>query len=142
LIETKPTRMNDKIAIDTNVLIYIFDSSDDKKREIANAFLKRTNMISSQVISEFLNVSKRLLKLPKSEVLGLCIKILENSTIIPVSKQTLVDSTLLIEKYDFQLFDSIIVASALQANCTVLYSEDMQHKLLVEKQLWILNPFV
>jgi predicted nucleic acid-binding protein len=134
--------MNDKIAIDTNVLIYIFDSSDDKKRETANEFLQATNWISSQVVSEFLNVSKRLLKLPKSEVLNLCIKVLQNSTIIPVSKQTLIDSALLIEKYDFQLFDSIIVASALQANCTILYSEDMQHNLLVQKRLRILNPFV
>jgi predicted nucleic acid-binding protein len=58
--------MNDKIAIDTNVLIYIFDSSDDKKRDTANEFLQATNWISSQVVSEFLNVSKRLLKLPKS----------------------------------------------------------------------------
>jgi predicted nucleic acid-binding protein len=123
------------------VLIYIFDSSNDKKREIANEFLKGANWISGQVVSEFLNVSKRLLKLPKSEVLSLCIKVLQNSAIIPVSKQTLIDSALLIQKYDFQLFDSIIVASALQANCTILYSEDMQHNLLVEKRLRILNPF-
>ncbi len=47
----------------------------------------------------------------------------------------------LIERYDFQFFDAIIVAGALQSNCTVLYSEDMHHELLVEKQLRILNPF-
>ncbi|MGB3590011.1 MAG: hypothetical protein WBA23_25925 [Tunicatimonas sp.] len=38
-------------------------------------------------------------------------------------------------------FDSIIVAEALEADCTALYSEDMQHNLLVEKQLRILDPF-
>ena len=47
----------------------------------------------------------------------------------------------LVKRYDFQMFDALIVASALEANCTVLYSEDMHHDLLVEKQLRILNPF-
>ncbi|GAB3936640.1 hypothetical protein GCM10028827_40020 [Mucilaginibacter myungsuensis] len=48
----------------------------------------------------------------------------------------------LIRKYQFQMFDAIIVAFALEAGCTTLYSEDMQHGLLVEKQLKIINPFI
>jgi predicted nucleic acid-binding protein len=48
----------------------------------------------------------------------------------------------LIDRYDFQLFDSIIVASALEAGCDILYSEDLQHGLTVEKQLKIINPFI
>jgi predicted nucleic acid-binding protein len=46
------------------------------------------------------------------------------------------------EKYQFQLFDSIIVASAIESGCQMLFSEDMQHNLLVEKSLKIINPFV
>ena len=37
----------------------------------------------------------------------------------------------LISKYDFQLFDSLVVASALEANCKILYSEDFQHNQLI-----------
>jgi predicted nucleic acid-binding protein len=48
----------------------------------------------------------------------------------------------LVERYDFQLFDSIIVASALEAECDILYSEDLHHGLIVEDKLTILNPFV
>jgi predicted nucleic acid-binding protein len=46
-----------------------------------------------------------------------------------------------IQRYNFQIFDSIIVASSFQAGCDILYSEDMQHNMIVEKQLKIINPF-
>jgi len=48
----------------------------------------------------------------------------------------------LIQKYQFQMFDAIIVSSALLSDCEILYSEDMQHNLIVEKQLKIVNPFI
>jgi predicted nucleic acid-binding protein len=45
-------------------------------------------------------------------------------------------------RYDFQLFDSIVVASALEAGCEILYSEDFQHNQLIENRLRIINPFI
>jgi predicted nucleic acid-binding protein len=59
----------------------------------------------------------------------------------PVNIQTLTLAKYLIQHYNFQIFDSIIVASSIEAGCEVLYSEDMQHNLNVEKQLNIINPF-
>jgi predicted nucleic acid-binding protein len=60
----------------------------------------------------------------------------------PVSGSTIENARKLTARYDFQLFDSIIVAGALEANCSILYSEDMQHGLLVENKLEIVNPFL
>jgi predicted nucleic acid-binding protein len=40
------------------------------------------------------------------------------------------------------MFDSIIVASALEAGCDILYSEDMQHGQVIEGRLTIQNPFI
>ena len=45
------------------------------------------------------------------------------------------------EQHAFSFWDSLIVASALATNATVLYSEDMQDGLVVEKRLRIVNPF-
>jgi predicted nucleic acid-binding protein len=42
----------------------------------------------------------------------------------------------------YTYWDSLILATALLANCTIGYSEDMQHNQLVESQLRIVNPFV
>ena len=44
-------------------------------------------------------------------------------------------------RYKFSVYDAMIVAAALEANCTTLYSEDMQDGLLVEDQIRIVNPF-
>jgi len=45
------------------------------------------------------------------------------------------------KKYDFQLFDSIIISSALESGCSILYSEDMNDGQIIEKTLKIENPF-
>ncbi|HYQ91954.1 MAG TPA: PIN domain-containing protein, partial [Candidatus Competibacteraceae bacterium] len=43
-------------------------------------------------------------------------------------------------RYGFSFYDALIVASALEAGCTCLYSEDMQHGQYLEG-LTIENPF-
>jgi predicted nucleic acid-binding protein len=43
--------------------------------------------------------------------------------------------------HKFSYWDSLIVASALQAGCTTLYTEDLNHGMIVDKKLHIVNPF-
>ena len=45
------------------------------------------------------------------------------------------------EKYGYRVYDALIVASALEARCTILYSEDMQDSQVIEGKLTIRNPF-
>ena len=66
---------------------------------------------------------------------------LKHCQIQMVDMATLQIAERLILRYDFQLFDAIIVASALDSGCQVLYSEDMQHGMKIDKQLSIVNPF-
>lgn len=133
--------MINSIAVDTNVLVYLHDSSDARKRNIAENILAENPKIPSQVISEYLNVTKRILSLSKTELVSQCAELLKDCEIINVSCETLINSVTLIQKYDFQIFDSIIVAASLEAGCTILYSEDMQHNMVINN-LIILNPFV
>jgi predicted nucleic acid-binding protein len=44
-------------------------------------------------------------------------------------------------KYGFSFWDSMMVASALNNHCSVLYSEDLQHNQIIEDRLQIINPF-
>lgn len=129
-------------ALDTNILLYLYDSAEEKKRVISESLLAQKPFISPQVISEFLNVTKRLQKLPKDEILGKCSRVVGFCQIIPMNQGTLTTALQLLRRYDFQLFDSIIVASALAANCNILYSEDLQHNQLIENRLTIINPFI
>ncbi|MCU0339468.1 MAG: PIN domain-containing protein, partial [Spirosomaceae bacterium] len=127
---------------DTNVLVYLFEEDDLLKREKAEWLLQNKPSISFQSVSEFINISRRLLKYPKAEILEDCLQVTALTDVIAFSTLILNEAKSLIIRYDFQIFDAIIVASALEVGCEVLYSEDFQHNLLVENQLRILNPFV
>jgi len=94
------------------------------------------------VLSEYINVVKRKLKLPKDEIMDVCLQNIEMCVLQPVSLSTLKYARRLLDRYNFQLFDSIIVASALEADCHILYSEDLHHGLVVENRLEIINPFI
>jgi len=129
--------MNKTIALDTNVLVYCHSNDELEKQEIATSLFAFYPVVSTQVLSEYLNVVKRTLKLPKDEVMDICLQNIELCILQPVALTTLRTARNLIDRYDFQLFDSIIVAAALEANCHILYSEDLQHGLVVEKRLEI-----
>jgi predicted nucleic acid-binding protein len=46
------------------------------------------------------------------------------------------------ERYGYAVYDAMIIASALVAGCTTLYSEDMQNGQVIDDKLSILNPFI
>ena len=45
------------------------------------------------------------------------------------------------ERYGYSIFDSCIVASALEAGSDTLWSEGMQHGMMIDGRLRIANPF-
>lgn len=138
----KPTAMTHKaFAVDTNILIYLHDASSNK-RTIAEDILASNPKISTQVISEYLNTTRRILSIAKTELVFQCADLFKDCEIMPVVQSTLLLAGTLIKKYDLQLFDAVIVASALAGNCSILYSEDMQHNLIINEKLTIINPFI
>jgi predicted nucleic acid-binding protein len=46
------------------------------------------------------------------------------------------------KRYQFSFWDRIIVASALAAKCSILYTEDLQDGQIIDGILRISNPFV
>ena len=134
--------MTTNIALDTNVLLYLYDINDHSTRRVSEGSVAFNPIISTQVVSEFINVTKRALKLPKQEILYKCNLIFERCQIISVDQDILDHSYYILKKYDFQIFDSIIISSTLAAGCDTLYSEDLQHNQLVEGKLTIVNPFL
>ena len=78
----------------------------------------------------------------KQELMNLCSLWLQKCYIQPVILSTIKLAQSLVVKYDFQIFDGIIIAAAMEANCDILYSEDMQHGQVVENAIKIVNPFI
>ena len=131
-----------RIALDSNILIYNHSLDYENKRLIARNFFKEKPVVSSQVISEYLNVMRRNFKMQKLELMQLCSLWLEKCSVQPIMLSTIKLTQDLVVKYDFQVFDGIVIAAALEADCDILYSEDMQDGQIIENRLKILNPFV
>lgn len=127
--------------LDTNVLIYAFTT--DPRASTAQQLLERGCLINVQVLNEFANVARRKLKLTWTElndalddIRALC------PTIAPVTLDTHSAGLQRAQRYGLSVFDGLVVAAALEAGCATLWSEDMQHGLVIDGRLTILNPFV
>lgn len=139
--------MNDKYFIDTNIFVYSFDSANSEKQKIANELIKRAlknniGCISFQVIQEFMNISTRKFAVPLS--IKDCEKYM-NSILAPlcevfVSIELYTQALDVMERWKFSFYDSLIVAAALRADCSILYSEDLQHEQKIGP-MTIRNPF-
>jgi predicted nucleic acid-binding protein len=127
--------------IDTNIIIYAF--SGEAKSTAAQAILARKCDISVQVLNEFANVARRKLKRDWQDI-GQYLSWIEAvcRAVHPIDLEIHRHGMAILDKYHFAVFDAMIVATALKAGATTLYSEDMQHGLLVDNQLRISNPFL
>lgn len=129
-----------KAFIDTNVVIYALGPNSNKARLAAPLFAAKP-FISTQVLSETANVATKKLALPSSEVRKL-LTTLESmcrvEILIPATMHFALD---IAERYGFSWYDSLIIATALDAGCDTLYTEDLQHGQLIEGRLTITNPF-
>ena len=140
--------MNDKYFIDTNILIYSFDSRDKAKQDkarnlIANAMEKGTGIISYQVIQEFLNVATQKFDEPLTylDVQRYLNIVLETLCDVFSSIELFHQALEIMDQWRYSFFDSLIIASAMQADCAILYTEDMQHNQTI-RSLKIKNPFL
>ena len=132
--------MNDKPFLDTNVLVYAF-RTDDPRSRVSETLLAAGGSISVQVLNEFVAVARR--KLHRSwEEIGQALRILRIfcPDPVPLTIDTHERALEIAVRYGHSIFDSLIVAAALQAGSRTLYSEDLQHGQEIEG-LSIQNPF-
>jgi predicted nucleic acid-binding protein len=127
--------------IDTNVLLYLF-SQDTAKADRAEAIIQTGGVISVQVLNEIANVARRKLGIAWPDTLELLELIRALCVVNPVTIEMHSKGLQIAERYGFSIYDSMIIAAALLAGCERLYSEDLQHGQLIDKQLRLCNPFL
>ncbi len=136
--------MNDKVFIDTNVLIYLYSDSERDKQGIARKLVFETNLdisISTQVLGEFSNILYRKYGYSLDIIKEAVDDFKNNFKIVVISVKTIERSFEIMKVYGYSYWDSVIIASALEYKCPILYSEDLQHNQKIEKNLRIVNPF-
>jgi predicted nucleic acid-binding protein len=126
--------------VDSNVLIYAFTT--DERAGKALELLHARPVISVQGLNEFANVARRKLGMDWREVRD-AVSALRTfcPTIMPLDSATHDEALRIAERYGYSIFDALVVASALQANSETLWSEDMQHGIVIDGRLQIANPF-
>ena len=132
--------MNDRSFFDTNVILYAF-RQDDPRGRMAESLLAAGGIVSVQILNEFVAVARR--KLDKSwEEVGRALAIIRVfcPDPLPINIDTHERALQIAERYGYSIYDSLVIAAALHANASVLYSEDMQHGQVIEG-LTIRNPF-
>lgn len=132
--------MGAEAFIDSNVVLYLL-SGDATRADRAERVLERGAVISVQVLNEVANVARRKLRLKWAAIDELLAALRAICKVEPLTLATHDTGRRIAERYGLSVWDALTVASALLAGCGVLYSEDMQHGLLVERKLRIHNPF-
>lgn len=129
-----------KVFIDSNIIVYLVDNRSKEKTKKAQDFLSPDFFISTQVIAENVNVCLKKLHLNKETTFDFARRILNRFRILQITEATLLKSFEISIKYQLSSWDSIIIATAILNNCSIIYSEDMQDGLIVENSVTIINP--
>jgi predicted nucleic acid-binding protein len=125
---------------DTNVLLYLL-SKDAAKADRAEALLASGGVVSIQVLNEFASVASRKLAMTIPEIREILSTIQGVCIVKPLDIETHKLGLELAERYGFSIYDGMIVAAAVRAECTILYTEDLQQGQMIAK-MQIRNPFV
>ena len=133
--------MSGKSFFDTSILIYVISLGDERAAK-AEELLSEGGCVSVQVLNEFVTVARRKLKLPWHEVrdaLSAIRTLCEAPTALSVAThEAALD---IAEHYGYHIYDALILAAALDANCDTLYTEDLQDGQKVGA-ITIRNPFL
>ena len=132
--------MNDKPFLDTNVIIYAF-RKDDKRNETARMLLAQGGLTGVQALNEFVAVARRKLAMSWTDIsraLAAICKLCPSPVALTLEiHQRALQIT---ERYGYHIYDSLLIAAALDGSCTVFYSEDMHDGQAIDG-LTIRNPF-
>ena len=136
----------DKVFLDTNILVYAYDVSSGKKHDIARNIVAdlwnlRTGVLSIQVLQEFfITVTK---KIPKPLDIKTARDIIRDFLLWEVADN---DGELMLAamdvqmKYQYAFWDSLIIAAAIKSGASILLTEDLNNGQIIEDVV-IKNPF-
>ena len=138
--------MKDKVFVDTNVYIYfLLDdeknlNKNQKAQNIIKQFSNKEIIISVQVLNEIYNTFLKY-KIKEDIIHQKLELIISKTKLIDTNLSTLNKCWQIRSKYNYSYWDSLIIASAFQSDCDILFTEDLQNNHIIEGKLKIINPF-
>jgi predicted nucleic acid-binding protein len=132
--------MPGRAFLDTNILLYAF-SLNDPRKPVSEELMVAGGTVGVQTLNEFVNVERNKLRRSWRTVLD-WLSIIEKlcPPAIPLTSATHILGLRIAQASGYHIYDSLMLAAALEASCTVFYSEDMRDGQVIEN-LTIRNPF-
>jgi predicted nucleic acid-binding protein len=133
--------MNGKSFFDTNVLVYVV-GQHDLRTATAEALIAEGGVVSVQVLNELAAVMRRKLRMPWEEIVEAlaAIRVLCPAP-VPITTETHDAALRLAGRHGWHIYDALIVAAALEAGCSTLFSDNLQAGQVIERRLTIRDPF-
>ncbi len=130
--------------IDSNIIVYANDCSNRDKQEraiqlVQHLMRSQSGVISTQIMQEYANVALTKLEQPSPVILRQ-LKLLENLTLAPITAKTTRRAVELKITYQLSFWDANIIATAEEADCDIILSEDLNAGQLYAG-LEMVNPF-
>ena len=135
--------MSDKAFLDTNLIVYLYSETEINKRDIAYKCLNSNDcIISTQILNEASNVWTKKYKL-RAETVKKYLKNVEKvcDELIIIQNKTIYKALDLNALYGFSYYDCLMLASALESGCDIIFTEDMNDGQEIDGKLKIVNPF-
>ena len=126
--------------MDSNIWLYAFMDSNSDKRSHALQLIESPDIVlSTQVINEVCCNLLRKASYTEAEIQQTIRNFQARYPILYVTADIIRYASILRESHSFSYWDSLIIATAINADCSVVYSEDMQNGLHIDN-LTIINP--
>lgn len=129
------------VFADTNIVVYAY-ADEPLKSSVAEAIVRATPVLSTQVISEFLNVARIKMGLDLPTRHQIAENLLHACTVVSLDVQVVAQAMAVEATYQVSYWDALVISAALAGGCDTLYSEDMQDGQVFENRLTVKNAFV
>lgn len=133
---------HDNVFLDSNIIVYSYSSTELNKQEVARQLITDSNsFISTQVLQELCNIVTRKFRFSYGQAAAAVQECCQNNNLHTNTATTILQACQIADRYGFSFFDSLIIAAALESNCVLLYSEDLQDGQVIDGRLTVRNPF-
>jgi len=132
--------------VDTNVIVYAYDDSTGEKHRRARALMSelwdgRKGCLSLQVLQEFyVNITRKVIHPLEADLAGQIVEDLSAWKVHTPGVRDVLEAIRLHRKYQISFWDAMILQSARQAGCQLIWSEDLSHEQVYEG-IRVINPF-
>jgi predicted nucleic acid-binding protein len=136
----------DRTFVDTNVLAYLFDDSERKKRDRARERLEREQrereiVLSTQVLQElYVALTKGRAPIATAEIAETAVREASGFTVVQVDTPLVLSGIQASQRNRISFWDALIVRAAAQSGCALLLSEDLNHGQVIDG-VQVENPF-